>query len=380
MSDSILFEPIVVGDWLLPNRVLMAPLTRSRAQQPGDIPWELNAQYYAQRATSGLIISEATQISQQGKGYAFTPGIYTDEQVAGWKLVNDRVHAAGGRIVCQMWHVGRISHVALQPNGDKPVSSSSKRAESKTYIDSDREMVDVSEPRALETSELPGIVDQYRHAAECCKAAGFDGVEIHGANGYLLDQFVRDGVNDRTDSYGGSIENRCRLALEVARAVVGVWGAGRVGYRISPHSEYGDLKDSDPAAAFGHLAHGLGSMGLAYLHFVEGSGIRTDDPRDERSEAGDAVIRERFRSGANEAGTAGVCIGNNAYTPELAAQRVADGLYDAVAFGKLFISNPDLPERIRRDGPYREPNRETFYGGGAEGYSDQPQVDGHVLS
>ena len=368
MSD-LLMKPVRVGEWWLPNRVLMAPLTRSRAAQPGDVPQDMNAVHYAQRASAGLIISEATQITQEGKGYAFTPGIHTDEQVAGWQIVTDRVHAAGGRIVCQLWHVGRISHTALQPGGGKPVSSSNKRAQSKTYIDRDSGLVEVSEPRALDTDEIPRVIDDYRNAARRAMDAGFDGVEIHGANGYLLDQFVRDGVNDRTDQFGGSIENRCRFPLEVARAICEVFGPGRVGYRISPHSEHGDLRDSDPAATFGHLAEGLGSLGLAYLHFMEGSGIRAGEPRDERSEAGDAEIRRRFRAAGGSA-----CIGNNSYTADLARQRIADGLYDAIAFGTLFISNPDLPERLRGGAPLADANRETYYGGDERGYIDYPPL------
>ncbi|MEM1184715.1 MAG: alkene reductase [Planctomycetota bacterium] len=362
-----LLSPVSMGDFRAPNRVFMAPLTRSRSKQPGDIPWEMNAEYYAQRAPSGLIIAEATQVSPQGKGYAYTPGIHSEEQVAGWRLVTDAVHAAGGRIALQLWHVGRISHVDLQPDGQRPVAPTSARAKSKTYTSHESGMLDVSEPRALETSEVPGIVEQFRHGAEMAKAAGFDGVEIHGANGYLLDQFTRDGVNTRDDEWGGSVDNRTRLGVEVAEAVVGVWGEGRVGYRVSPYNTFNDLEDSDPRTTFVRLSERLGGLGLAFLHVVERP-IDGSEPTPEAA-AGLVEIRDAFKG----SGGSGY-VANCGYTPESGAEAIASGHADAIAYGKLFISNPDLPERLRRGGPFAEWNRDTFYGGTHEGYTDQPAL------
>ncbi len=364
MSTDALFQPLTLGDLELPSRVLMAPLTRSRSKQPGDIPWELNAEYYAQRASAGLIIAEATQVSPMGKGYAFTPGIHTDAQVVGWKLVTDAVHAAGGRIYLQLWHVGRISHVDLLPEGAAPVAPSAIAAQSQTYISADSGMVAVSEPRALAIDELPGIVDEFRQGAQRAKAAGFDGVEIHGANGYLLDQFTRDGPNKREDAYGGSIENRLRLPLEIAAAVAEVWGAGNVGYRISPVGAFNDMSDSDPVATFGALATGLGDLGLGYIHVVEAFGGQ------ERDEATCAAVREAF---------GGVYIANGGYTSETANERIATGAADAIAFGTLFIGNPDLPARIRSGGPYNEADGASFYGGGAHGYTDYPTLEAEAV-
>lgn len=367
MAHEKLTAAIRLGDLELRNRVFMAPLTRSRSKQPGDIPWSLNAEYYAQRAGAGLIVSEATQISPQGKGYAFTPGIHSDEQVEGWKLVTDAVHDRGGSIFLQLWHVGRISHVDLQPEGQQPVAPSAIRAESQTYTSAESGMVQVSEPRALELDEIPGVVEQFRVAAENAKRAGFDGVEIHGANGYLLDQFTRDGTNQRTDSYGGSIENRIRFPLEVARAVIGVWGAGRVGYRVSPNGEFNTMNDSDPLATFGTLARELRKLGIAYLHNVEAFA------GGERNEPMIDALRAAF-DGRDPTG-AGVYIGNGGLTPEQAEQRLAADRADAVAFGTSYIANPDLAERIALGGPYNEPNRDTFYGGTAVGYTDYPSLD-----
>jgi len=354
-----LFQPLRVGDLELPNRVLMAPLTRARSTQPGDIPNELNAEYYAQRAGAGLIVSEASQVSPQGKGYAFTPGIHSDEQVEGWRLVTDRVHNAGGRIVLQLWHVGRISHTDLQPGGAQPVAPSALRAESQTFTSEESGMLPVSEPRALETDEIPGIVEQFRAGAQRAKDAGFDGVEIHGANGYLLDQFTRTGSNHRTDLYGGSLENRLRLPLEVAQAVAGVWGPGRVGYRVSPAGEFNSMSDANPLETFAALASKLGALGLAYIHNVESfRGSVRDD-------AMTGAVRDAFP---------GVYIGNGAYTPDLARERLESSKADAIAFGELYIANPDLAERIREGAPLSEPNRDTFYTRGAEGYTDYPTL------
>lgn len=365
-AHSKLLSPIRFGDIAAPNRVFMAPLTRSRSMQPGDIPWALNAEYYRQRAGAGLIISEATQVSPQGKGYAFTPGIHSDEQVAGWKLVTDAVHKAGGRIFLQLWHVGRISHNDLQPGGAAPVAPSAIAAKSQTYTSAESGMVPTSVPRALETDELPGIVEQFRNGAANAKRAGFDGVEIHGANGYLLDQFTRDGTNKRTDSYGGPIENRIRLPLEVAKAVAEVWGPGRVGYRISPLGQFNDLADSTPKETFGALAEGLGKLRLAYLHNVEAF---AGTPRNAAAERVIEEVRTRFKRAGG-----GIYIANGMLTPAEAEPRLTRGLADAVAFGTLFISNPDLPARIERAGPYNEADQSTFYGGTERGYTDYPSL------
>ena len=269
MTHDVLLSPLTLGELVLPNRVLMAPLTRSRAKQPGDVPWALNAEYYTQRASAGLIVAEAAQVSAQGKGYAFTPGLHTDEQMEGWRLVTDAVHAAGGRIFIQLFHAGRIGHVDLHPEGEPPVAPSAIPARSKTFVSATSGMIDVSPPRALELDEIPDIVAQWRRAAERAKAAGFDGVEIHGASGYLLDQFTRDGTNQRTDDYGGSLENRLRLPLEVASAIADVWGPERVGYRVSPLSTFNDMADADPTTTFGTLAERLSFLGLGYLHVQE---------------------------------------------------------------------------------------------------------------
>ncbi|MDJ0973375.1 MAG: alkene reductase [Planctomycetota bacterium] len=359
MAHDALFQPLDIGGVHVPHRILMAPLTRSRAKQPGDVPWELNATYYAQRASAGLIVAEATSISRHAKGYAFIPGVFTDEQEAGWKAVVDAVHAEGGRILLQLFHCGRISHTELL-DGDAPVAPSALKAASQTYISAESGMVDVSEPRALETDEIAGVVDEYRQAAARAKAAGFDGVEIHGANGYLLDQFTRDGTNQRTDAYGGSLENRLRLPLEVARAVSEVFGADRVGYRISPTGDFNDMKDSNPIETFAALAAGLSGLGLAYIHVVEGF---AGSPRDEDIAAS---VRAAFD---------GVYVANGGYTGETGAERIASGKADAIAYGTLFISNPDLPHRLQHEATLADADPKTFYGGGPEGYTDYPALD-----
>lgn len=363
-----LTSPITFGDVTAKNRIFMAPLTRARSQQPGDIPWQLNVEYYRQRASAGLIITEATQISPQGKGYAFTPGIHSDEQIAGWRQVTDAVHEEGGKIFLQLWHVGRISHTDLQENGNAPVAPSAIQAETQTFTSAESGMVPVSAPRALETDELPGIVEQFRIGAENAKKAGFDGVEIHGANGYLLDQFTRDGSNQRTDDYGGSVQNRIRLPIEVTKAVTEVFGAGRVGYRVSPLGAFNSMTDSNPAETFGALATELGKLGLAYIHAVEAF---AGQERDDENERIHAIVRENFK---NSGGS--IYIGNGGLTPDAAENRIDEGKADAVAFGALFISNPDLPERISQNGPYTEPNQETFYGGTEVGYTDYPALAG----
>ncbi|QDL90705.1 alkene reductase [Paroceanicella profunda] len=360
MAHDALFKPMEIGAITVPNRVLMAPLTRNRAQADGT-PNALAGLYYAQRASAGLIISEATQISAQGKGYKDTPGIYTPGHVAAWSEIVNRVHAAGGRIVLQLWHVGRISHTSLQPDGASPVAPSAIRAKGKTYIEEG--FADVSEPRALETSELAGIVEDYRHAAKCAKDAGFDGVEIHAANGYLLHQFIADQTNTRTDSYGGSISNRIRLTLEVVRAVNQVWPSDRIGIRLTPTQRANDCLDSTPEATFGALLDALAMQDLAYVHFVE----KFPGAQQDETELGILKrLREKVRCRF---------IGNGDYGTEEAEQRVASGAVDAVAFGRKFIANPDLPERLRTDAELNTPDQATFYGGGSKGYVDYPFLE-----
>jgi len=356
---SLLFQPFRLGDLDLPNRIVMAPLTRNRATPGTDAPNDLAATYYRQRAGAGLIVSEASQISQQGQGYIWTPGLYSEAQVEGWRNATRAVHEAGGRIFVQMWHVGRISHTSLQPNGGAPVAPSAIRAKSKTYIETG--FADVSEPRALSAPEIASIVSDYAEAARNAKRAGFDGVEIHAANGYLIDQFLRDGSNKRQDSYGGAIENRVRLALEVADAILKIWPSSRVGVRIAPVSPANDIADSNPTALFGYLVQRLSERRLAYIHVVEGAtgGARDFAPFDY------AALRRSF---------SGAYIANNGYTRELASEALAEGRADLIAFGKPFISNPDLVERLRRGAALAPLDSNTLYGGGAKGYTDYPAL------
>jgi N-ethylmaleimide reductase len=362
--DDPLFRPYRLGPLTLPNRILMAPLTRSRSSQPGDVPNEMNARYYAQRAGTGLIISEATQVSPQGKGYAFTPGNHTDAQVEGWRKVTDAVHAAGGRIHLQLWHVGRISHPALQPDGAQPVAPSAIRAEgAMTFISADSGMVDVGEPRALAAEEIPGVVEQFRRGAENAKRAGFDGVEIHGANGYLIDQFLRTGTNRRTDDYGGSLENRLRFPLRVVEAVVGVWGADRTGIRVSPTGSFNDMRDEDPVETYGALAERLAEIGIAYVEVVE------DSFQGNHAGGRPEPVVDAIRSGFG-----GTYIANGAYSADEARERIAAGRCDLVSFGRLMIANPDLPERFRRGASLNDWDEATFYGGGEAGYTDYPAL------
>ena len=355
-----LFAPLQMGELTLPHRVLMAPLTRSRSSQPGDVPNDIMATYYRQRATAGLIISEATQVSPQGKGYAFTPGIHTDEQVEGWRRITDAVHEEGATIFLQLWHVGRISHTALQPNNAQPVAPSAIRAESQTYIDKDSGVVRVSEPRALEADEIPGVADQFRRGAQRAKDAGFDGVEIHGANGYLLDQFLRTATNSRTDDFGGSLENRLRFPKMVVEAVLDVWSPGRVGYRISPLGKFNAMNDDDPLETFAALAEALSAYNLAYLHGVEAFAGQ------ERDEDFYKALRPHFKN---------TYIANGAFTGDLARETITGGRADAVAFGELFIANPDLPERLRQNAELNEPDKNTYYGGDEKGYTDYPTLE-----
>jgi N-ethylmaleimide reductase len=358
-SNSPLFEPFRLGSLELPNRVVMAPLTRNRATHHNNAANELIAEYYRQRAGAGLIISEASQISQQGQGYIWTPGIYTKEQIEGWRKTTEAVHGAGGRIFVQLWHVGRVSHVALQPGGQAPVSSTTIAANARTMLEGG--FVEVSAPRALETQEIAGVVADYGKAARNAKEAGFDGIELHGANGYLIDQFLRDGVNKRTDAYGGSLENRVRFAIEVVEAILREWDASQVGIRVAPVSPANDCADSDPQTTFGYLAEQLSRLNIGFLHVVEGAtgGERDFLPFDYRA------LRRSF---------SGAYIANNGYTREMADAAIASGAADLVAFGRLFIANPDLVERFRRNAPLNEPDRDTFYGGDAKGYTDYPAL------
>jgi N-ethylmaleimide reductase len=363
-----LFDPVRAGSLHLPNRIVMAPLTRNRA--PDAVPTPLMAEYYAQRASAGLLITEATAISAQGQGYADVPGLYGTDQLDGWKRVTEAVHAQHGRIVVQLWHVGRVSHVDLQPDGQKPVAPSAITAKTKTYLIKNGvgSFVPTSEPRALDSEELPGIVHDYRHAARhAVTTAGFNGIEVHGANGYLLDQFLKTGANRRTDDYGGPIENRARLLLEVMRAVVGEVGGGRTGLRISPVTPANDIYDENPQALFEYLVAQLAPLELAYLHIIEGA---TGGPRDIPDRPFDyTALRNAYRA----AGGKGAWMVNNNYDKALAEQAIANGA-DLVAFGKLFIANPDLVQRLRENSPLNMPDKSTFYGGGAEGYTDYPAL------
>lgn len=360
MSQSKLFEPYQLGPITLANRIVMAPLTRNRAVPVGLVPSPLAAEYYGQRANAGLLITEASQVSQQGQGYQDTPGIYSQAQVEGWRKVTDEVHKRGGKIFIQLWHVGRISHIDLQPNHGAPVAPSAIRANTKTFVGG--KFADVSEPRALELSEIPGIIDDFRKAAANAIAAGFDGVEIHGANGYLLDQFARDSSNKRTDDYGGSIQNRARLMLEVAAAVAKEIGPERTGIRISPVTPANDVSDSNPQALFDYIVDELNKLKLVYIHVIEGA---TGGPRD-IAPFDYASLRKRF---------SGSYIGNNAYDLALADKQLDANAADLIAFGKPFISNPDLVERLKRNAPLNEPDKSTFYGGGAKGYTDYPTLE-----
>lgn len=361
-----LFDTLQIGAMTLKNRLVMAPLTRMRSKQPGNIPYELNAQYYAQRAGAGLIISEATQISQQGQGYPGTPGIHTAEQIAGWKLVTDAVHQAGGLIALQLWHVGRISHSSHQPQCGLPVAPSAIAAANSGTYTADWKPTPILTPRALETAEIAGIVADYVQAAKNAKSAGFDGVEVHGANGYLLDQFLQDGSNKRTDSYGGSIENRARMLLEVIDGVVSVWGKERVGVRLSPYGTFNDMRDSDPVKLFSYVLSELDRRHIAFLHLIEPRSSNAGGSDDIGSNAA-VSTSDLFRGKFN-----GALISAGGYNPESAEKAVKEEKVDAVAFGRLFISNPDLPKRIQRKIALTGYDRTTFYGGDAKGYTDYP--------
>ena len=362
-----LFDPFRLSDIDLANRIVMAPLTRNRA--PGALPTPLMATYYAQRATAGLIVSEATAISHQGQGYADVPGIWSEEQVARWKAVTEAVHAAGGKIVMQLWHVGRVSHTELQPNGQAPVAPSAVTAKTKTVLikDGAATFVDTSAPRALELAELPGIVADYRRAARNAIAAGFDGVEVHGANGYLLDQFLRSGSNQRTDAYGGPIEHRARLLLEVVQAVCEEIGAQRTGLRLSPVTPANDASDPEPQPLFEHVVRALAQLDLAYVHIIEGATGGARDHQQGEQPFDYAALRAAYRAAGGKA----AWMVNNGYDRALADQALAEGA-DLVAYGRPFIANPDLVRRLRENLPLNSVERATLYGGGEKGYTDYP--------
>ncbi|MEA2895824.1 MAG: N-ethylmaleimide reductase [Bradyrhizobium sp.] len=357
-TTTKLFEPYKLGPITLPNRLVMAPLTRNRAVA-GMVPNPLAVEYYGQRASAGLLITEASQVSQQGQGYQDTPGIYSKEQVAGWRKVTDRVHERGGRIFIQIWHVGRISHTSLQPDGGAPVAPSALKAKTKTFVNGT--FADVSEPRAVTLEEIPGIVESFKRGAANALQAGFDGVEIHGANGYLLDQFAKDGTNKRSDAYGGGIENRARLMLEISKVVAAEAGPERTGIRISPVTPANDVSDSDPQPLFEHIVDHLNALKLAYIHVIEGA---TGGPRD-IAPFDYGSLRKRFK---------GAYIANNGYDFELASRVLQANEADLIAFGKPFLANPDLVERLQRGAPLNAPDKATFYGGGAKGYTDYPAL------
>lgn len=366
MTTRNLFQPTRLGSLELPNAVVMAPLTRQRSLQPGNIPSELNATYYAQRASAGLIISEATQVCPEGQGYAWTPGIHSAEQVEGWKKVTRAVHDTGGRIVLQLWHVGRISHPLLQPGGVDPVAPSAIQAKADCYVqeaDGSHHREPTAKPRALALDEIPGVVAAYAQGAANALRAGFDGVEVHAANGYLLDQFLCSGSNQRTDAYGGSAANRARLVLQVIDAVIATTGdSGRVGVRISPMGTFGDISDANPRETFGYLVEQLNSRNLAYLH------INKPDWLGGTFEGFDDLLRElrdRYQGRIILAG--GLDSGS-------AEQALASGLADAVAFGRPYIANPDLVERLRQGAALNQPDANTFYGGAEAGYTDYPTL------
>jgi N-ethylmaleimide reductase len=350
-----LHSPVQVGPYTLRNRMVMAPMTRNRAVT-GNVPSDLAVTYYAQRASAGLIVTEGTQVSPQGVGYPGTPGIHDEAQIAGWRRVTDAVHERGGRIFAQLWHVGRISHPLLQPGGAQPVAPSALAAEGQTFTSEGPKPFGM--PRALELEEIPGVVEQFAHGARSALASGFDGVEIHGANGYLVDQFLRDGTNHRTDAYGGPVENRARFLLEVTEAVAGVWGAERVGVRLSPTGSFNSMIDSDPAATFGYAARALDRFGLAYLHAVEPLARTPEMP---------APVAPELRSLFH-----GPFILNGGYDLATGNAALAAGEADLISFGVLFLANPDLPERFAEGAALNPPDRNTFYQGGERGYIDYP--------
>jgi len=370
MNFPLLFSPLQVGPYLLNHRIVMAPLTRMRAEKESFAPRPLNAEYYGQRATpGGLIIAEASPVMSTGRGNAGTPGIYSDRQIEGWRDVVNEVHDKGGVIFLQLWHVGRVSHSSFQPGGALPVAPSAVPiSETLKTMTADGKVVSYETPRALETSEIAGVIDSFRQAAINAREAGFDGVEIHGANGYLIEQFLQSHTNLRTDRYGGSIENRARLLMEIAQAVIEVWGADRVGVRLSPYGVANDSGEADPMPLYSHVIRALDPSGLAYLHFIEprSSGAGRAEVNHQNVPSAMVLFRPIWR---------GVLISAGGFTGETAEAAIADGHADAIAFGRIFISNPDLPRRLREGFPLTPYNRATFYGGEEIGYTDYPVHD-----
>jgi N-ethylmaleimide reductase len=361
-----LFEPIQVGRYALKNRMVMAPLTRSRARQPGNVPSELNACYYAQRASAGLIVSEATQISMQGQGYAWTPGIHSKEQVEGWKLVSGAVHEAGGLIFMQLWHVGRISHPALQPDNMLPVAPSALKPAGEAFIegeDGQGMLVPFETPRAIDLIEMPYMVRQYSRASRNAMLAGMDGVEVHAANGYLLEQFIDSKTNKRTDAYGGSVENRARFPFQAIEAAIEVWGSDRVGVRLSPLSTFNDAGDDTPELTYGFVVEQLNRYNLAYLHVI--NPMFTSPEPDPRAEFMMDLVRSKYR---------GKLVAAGGYDVETAEAWLQQGKADLIAFGRKFIANPDLPERFQNREGLNADDPSTYYGGGSKGYTDYPSL------
>jgi N-ethylmaleimide reductase len=371
MNFPLLFSPLRVGPYLLNHRIVMAPLTRMRAEKASFAPRPLNAEYYGQRATpGGLIIAEASPVMSTGRGNAGTPGIYSDRQIEGWRDVVNAVHDKGGLIFLQLWHVGRVSHSSFQPGGALPVAPSAVPiAETLKTMTADGKLVSYETPRALETGEIANVIDSFRQAAINAREAGFDGVEIHGANGYLIEQFLQSHTNLRTDRYGGSIENRARLLMEIAQAVIEVWGADRVGVRLSPYGVANDSGEVDPMPLYSHVIRSLDPLGLAYLHFIEprSSGAGRAEVNHQNVPSAMVLFRPSWR---------GVLISAGGFTGETAEAAIAAGHADAIAFGRIFISNPDLPRRLREGFPLTPYNRATFYGGEEVGYTDYAAHDG----
>lgn len=369
-SVERLFAPVRLGRYDLPSRLVMAPLTRSRARQPGNVPTSLNACYYAQRASAAFIVSEATQVSQQGQGYAWTPGIHSPQQIEGWRLVTSAVHEANGLIFLQLWHVGRISHPSLQPDGMLPVAPSAVKPAGMAFVENERgegELVPFVTPRSLQTEEMPYVVRQYARGSENALKAGFDGVEIHAANGYLLDQFINSSTNRRTDKYGGPIENRARLLMEVVDSVRKVWSSDRVGVRLSPLGTFNDMADDNPEATFGYIAEQLNAYQLAYLHIVNPAiaaaekGIEPEPPAQRMLD----LIRDKYR---------GTLILAGGFDERSAEAWLRRGKADLIAFGRKFLANPDLPKRFRQHAKLNADDPSTYYGGGPKGYTDYPTL------
>jgi N-ethylmaleimide reductase len=369
-SAELLFEPYPMGRYELPHRIVMAPLTRSRARQPGNVPTALNACYYAQRASAAFIVSEATQISQQGQGYAWTPGIHSPDQIEGWRGVTQAVHEENGQIFLQLWHVGRISHPSLQPDGMLPVAPSAIKPSGQAFIENERgeaELTPFVTPRALETEEIPLVIQQYVRAAKNAQAAGFDGVEVHAANGYLLDQFISSSTNQRADQYGGSAENRARVLLDVVDAVSKVWGSDRVGVRLSPLGVANDISDATPEDTFGYIADKLSERELTYLHLVNPmlAAVQDGTVPDPRPLRLLEIVRGKYH---------GTLILAGGFNRDSAEGWLEQGRADLIAFGRAYIANPDLAERFRLRAPLNADDPATYYGGGAKGYTDYPTL------